>query len=348
MVVTLILLIFNQINYMGKKQQTEKTDLETKLDSLEKKYGLGRISPDELTIVSTGSIQLNVAMQIGGTALGKLIEVIGPESSGKTSLALHQLAEYQKAFPDRKVALFDYEHSYSNGYAKEIGIDINNFLLYQPDTLEMGYDMILGLIANDMVSCIVVDSQTAAAPKAVIDGEMEDSTIGLQARMNSKFCLKVKGLLSIHNTTLFLVSQTRANVGSNTGDISTGGNAIKFYSDVRWKLWKIAKKEEGLNVTTIDVIKSKLGRPYGQAKVNLLWGKGLDQIGEVIDYAVELGYVEKTGMGWFTIEGVKLQGMTKARTFLENNMEYYEVLREKVINSIIPKKEKFVNEDLYN
>jgi recombination protein RecA len=214
-------------------------------------------------------------------------------------------------------------------------VNVDELLIYQPDNMESGYDMILGLIEKDLVSAIVMDSQTAAAPKAIVDGEMSDSTIGLQARMNSKFCLKVKGLLSIHGVTLFVISQTRDNIGS-MGDpvVTTGGKAFKFYADVRWKLWKTAKKDDELNVTTIDVIKSKVGKPYGQAVVNIEWGKGFDKMGEIINYAEEFGIVVRGG-AWYSYGDVKLgQGLEKVKTLLNDNQELYEEIREKVINEL--------------
>jgi recombination protein RecA len=154
--------------------------------------------------------------------------------------------------------------------------------------------------------------------------------------MNSKFCLKVKGLLAIHNTTLFIVSQTRDNIGGNTGEVTTGGKAIKFYSDVRWKLWKSADKVNELNKTTIDVIKSKIGKPFGQAKINILWGVGIDRVAEVVEYADELGFI-KIGGAWYEIEGTKIQGMNKVREFMEDNPEYFEDLSRRVREAVIPK-----------
>ena len=317
---------------MAKKQ----TDFENKLESLEKKYGIGRVCSDEGTVVSTGSIQLNAATGIGGTLTGKMIELSGQESSGKSTLALHQLAEYQKAFPDKKVALFDFEHSEDMKYIKNIGIDPERLLIYQPETMEEGYNMILDLIKIDEVSCIVVDSQSAAPPKAVLEGEMEDSTIGLQARINSKFCMKVKGLMSIHKVTLFIISQLRDKIGGyGETTITTGGNAFKFYADMRWKIWKTAKKDDGLNITTIDVVKSKIGKPYGQAKLNIVWGVGIDKVGEVIDYAVEMKLIGKGG-GWYDVEGMKLREKDM-RILINDNQEYYESLRNRVIQYVMNK-----------
>lgn len=253
-----------------------------------------------------------------------------------TTTVLHQMAEYQKAFPERRVVYLDYEHSFDPVYASAIGVDVDTLKIYQPYSMESGYDLAVDLIKSDLVSCIVIDSQTAAEPKAAVDGQIGDSTIALQARINSKFCLKVKGLLDLHKTTLFFVSQIRANVGAMMGDglVSTGGYAIKFYSDVRWKIWKTAKKDDELNITTIDVIKSKVGKPYGQAKVNILWGYGFDKVGEVVEYAIEFGFMGKAGAGWYTIGENKIQGMDKLREIFENDPETYKDLHQKVIDKL--------------
>lgn len=323
------------------RTKQEKTDFETTLSELEKKYGMNRVDPEELTIVSTGSLQLNQAMRIGGTALGKIVELFGPNSSGKTTLTLHQMAEYQKAFPDKRVALFDYENSFDLNYATALGVDVEKLLIYQPDYQEMGYDMIIALIEKDLVSCIVIDSQTAAAPKAVIDGEMADSTIALQARNNSKFCLKVRGLLTIHKVTLFIISQTRDNIGSYGGEqtITTGGNAIKFYSDIRWKVWKQNDKANELNKTTVDVVKSKVGIPFGQAKFNILWGKGISIENEVLDYALEFNIIKKSGT-WYSYGESNLgQGAEKTILLFKDNPELYQEIYDKVITILNGKKE---------
>lgn len=327
---------------MAKKRE-EKQGLDLMLAELEKKYGLGRLIPEDLTIVSTGSLQLNQAMGIGGTAVGKFVELFGSESSGKSTLTLHQMAEYQKAFPNKKVALFDYEHSFDKKYANSLGVDVDNLLIYQPETQEEGFDMVLALIEKEIVSCVVIDSQSAAMPKAILQGEMGDATIGLQARLNSKFCMKVKGLLANHNCTLFVVSQTRSNIGG-MGDptTTTGGNAIKFYADVRWKVWKMNDKINELNKTTVDVIKNKLASPFGQAKFAIQWGYGIDKLNEIIEYAVEFNLIKKGGAGWFTYtnllgdeqETIKLQGTDKMKDYLEENYEELEELERLVINSL--------------
>ena len=321
-----------------KKEEPTSEDI---LESLEKKYGLDRVDPGELTIVSTGCLMLDEVTDIGGTALGKMIEISGENSCGKSTTSLHQMAEYQKAFPERKVAYFDYEHSFDMAYAKKIGVDVDNLLIYQPDYQEQGYDMILGLIEKELVSCVVIDSQTAAAPKAIVDGEMSDATISLQARINSKFCLKVKGMLDRHKVTLFVISQLRANIGAMSGEqnITTGGKGFTFYADMRWKVWKFNDKTNELNKTTIDVIKNKLGKPFGSAKVDILWGVGFDKVGELIDYAAEFKLITKAAAGWYTIGETKVQGMDAVKEFMEDNPEYFESMKQQVLTKLKEKNE---------
>lgn len=317
---------------MAKKAKESSGDI---LKDLEAKYGVNRVAPHEITVISTGSLQLNRAMGVGGTALGKMIELFGENSCGKSTIALHQIAEYQKAFPDRKVALLDFENSCDLSYAEALGVDVDNLLIYQVDCQETGYNLALGLIEKELVSCIVIDSQTAAAPKAIIDGEMGDSTIGLQARNNSKFCLKVKGLLNLHGVTLFIISQTRSNIGGyGDGTVTSGGNAIKFYSDARWKIWKTNDKDNELSKTTVDVVKNKLGKPFGQAKFQILWGYGIDKLGEIIDYAVEFGFIKKGGAGWLTLGEYKTQGNEKMKELFMEHPEIYEQLEKDVLNKL--------------
>lgn len=320
---------------MAKKEKVEKTGADAILAELEKKYGLDRHTPDDLVITSTGSIQLDQAMGVGGTPLGKVIEIFGPESSGKSTITLHQMAEYQKAFPSKKVALFDYEHSFDKGYAENLGVDVENLLIYQPETMESGYDMVLGLIEAELVSCIVIDSQSAATPKAILDGEMGDATIGIQARINSKFCMKVKGLLAVHNCTLFLISQLRDAIGSmGEPTTTTGGKAIKFYADVRWKVWKFNDKINELNKTTVDVVKNKVASPFGKAEMNIIWGKGFDKVGEMVDYACQFDIIKKGGAGWYTFREEKLQGMENMKVFLNDNPEILEYLQAEVTKNL--------------
>jgi recombination protein RecA len=310
---------------MAKK--VEKTDMDAMIAEMEKKYGLQRVELEELTVVSTGSLQLNQAMGVGGTAVGKFIELFGPESCGKSTLTLHQMAEYQRAFPEKRVALFDYEHSFDMVYARALGVNVETLLIYQPETQEEGYDMIIALVGKDILSCVVVDSQSAAMPKAILQGEMGDATIGLQARNNSKFCMKIKGLLDVHNCTLFMVSQTRDKIGS------MGGNAIKFYADIRWKIWKMNDKVNELNKTTVDVVKNKLASPFGQAKFAIDWGHGVDKLGEIIEYASDFDIIAKGG-SWYTYKAFKCQGVDKLRDFLEENPDELLEVEKQVLETL--------------
>jgi recombination protein RecA len=319
---------------MAKKVKEEKEGIDLILANLEKKYGLNRQDIAEHVVVSTGSIQLNQAMGIGGTALGKIVEIFGAESSGKSTITLHQIVEYQKAFPNKKVALFDYEHSFDKLYARNLGVDVDNLLIYQPETMESGYDMIIALVENEITSCIVIDSQSAAQPNVMLQGEMGDSTIGLQARINSKFCMKIKGLLDIHNCTLFIISQLRDSIGGMGDPVTTtGGKAIRFYADVRWKVWKMNDKDNELNKTTVVIAKNKLAAPFSEAKINILWGKGFDKIGEIVDYACEFDIIKKGG-AWFTFKEEKFQGMEKIKVFLEDNPEVLEYIEKEVLKRL--------------
>lgn len=320
---------------MAKKEKIEKQGNDKILADLEAKYGMRSNVPSKKDIVSTGSLQLNQAMKIGGTALGKIIEIFGPESSGKSTITLHQIVEYQRAFPERKVALFDYEHSFDVEYAKNLGVDIDKLLIYQPTTMEDGYDMIIALVEKDLISCAVIDSQSAAQPKAMLQGEMGDATIGLQARINSKFCMKIKGLLDIHKCTLFIISQLRDAIGSMGDPVTTtGGKAIRFYADVRWKIWKMNDKENFQNKTTVDVIKSKVGPPFGKAQFLIKWGKGISVLDEVLEYAEEFNIIKRAG-SWYSYGDNKLgQGSEAVITLFNDNPEFYEEVYKKVIDKL--------------
>lgn len=316
---------------MAKKEKIEKQGVDALIADLEKKYNLSRSNPEQPKVVNSGSIALNKATGIGGVPLGKMIEIQGPESSGKSTITLHIIAEFQKAIPEKRVAYFDFEHSYDRKYATAIGVDSDSLLIYQPSCAEEGYDLLLSLIENDAISLAVLDSQTAAIPKAVIDGDIGDATIGLAARINSKFCGKVKGLLDIHECTLISISQLRANIGfMSTGDVSTGGNAWKFYADQRWKVWKMNDKDNAQNKTTVDIIKNKLSAPFGQAKFMIEWGIGIDKLAELVDYAVEFDLIKKGGAGWYQFNEEKMQGMDNVKKFLNDNPEVLEYLEKEV------------------
>lgn len=322
------------------KIKEEKVGIDKLLEEVEKKYGIKKAEKSEFKVVSTGSIQLNRATGIGGTKVGTMVEMFGAESSGKSTVILHQLKEYQLAFPEKYVALFDFEHCFDAKYATSIGVNLDRLLIYQPDNQEQGFDLLLGLIEKEIISCAALDSQTAAIPMKILEGDMSDVTMGLQARNNSKFCGKIKGLLDTHQVTLFVISQTRANIGGMGSDanVPTGGNSWKFYSDMRWKVWKLNDKVNELNKTTIDVIKNKLSKPFGQASINILWGVGFDIDGELIDLMEEFNLIKKAGAGWYTLEdGSKLQGKDKVVEYLNNDLELKESIKQQILSKISEK-----------
>lgn len=301
------------------------------IKELEKKYNLEQINPKELDVVSTGSILLNLALDCGGYPKGKIIEVQGPESSGKSTSILHAIAEFQKNDKNRKCALFDYEHSFDVGYAKALGVDVENLLIYQPDNQEQGLNMIYALAESNIISFVALDSHTAAQPQKIMEGEIGDHVVGLQANFYSKWLAKIKGVLEKNKITLFAVSQTRANIGVMYGptENTTSGNAWRFYSDIRLKFQKSINKEQEQNDTTITVIKNKCGRPFGIAKVGLVWSEGFDYLGELIDIGIEKGIIKKGG-AWLTINDTKIQGKEKFKEFLKDNPEYFITFETKI------------------
>ena len=315
-----------------KEEEVKKKPIDAVIAELNKKHGLNTVKKEDLTVVSSGSYTIDRATGIGGYALGKLVEMYGPESSGKSTVCLHAIKAFQSAFPDRKVALFDYEHSWDKKYAISIGVDVENVLIYQPDDQEQGYDMIVSLIEKEVCSLILIDSHTAAIPKKIIEGEMGDITMGLQARNNSKFLGKIKGLIDRHKVAIIAVSQTRANIGGmGTGDISTGGNGWKFYADMRFKIWKSLDKEHESNKTTIDVIKNKCANPFGKAEFKINWGTGIDNIEEIITMAEESDVIKRAG-SWYSYGDIKIgQGANGVKKTFDDNAELFEEIKTKTL-----------------
>lgn len=317
------------------KIKEEKQGIDKILADLESKFGLGKLKKEELAIVDSGSYSINKATNLGGYPLGKLIELYGAESCGKSTIVLHAIASFQKRFPDKKVALFDYEYSFSPEYAENLSVNIDDLLIYQPDNQEQGYDMILGLLEKEICSLIVIDSHTSAIPMKVIEGDMGDATIGLQARNNSKFLGKVKGLLDKSKTTMLAVSQTRVNIGG-MGDINvpTGGSSWKFYSDMRFKIWKTNDKPNELNKTTLDVIKNKCAVPFGKAEFDIVWGEGIDNMQEIIEFGVEFGIIRKAG-SWYSHGDTKIgQGSNAVKELFKSNPEFYEEVKSQVLSKL--------------
>lgn len=303
-----------------------------KLEELEKQLGLNRTPNEKKEVISSGSIGLDLALGNGGFMVGKIVEAFGDFSSGKSTSTLHLIKEAQIRFPDKKVALLDYENSFDAAYAQSVGVDIDSLIIYQPTTMEQGYNMAIKLVENEIVSVIVIDSHTAATPQKVLDGEIGDATIGLAARLNSTFLSKIKGELNKHNVLLFAISQLRSNIGGyGAAETTTGGNAWKFYSDVRLRFQKSVDKDKELSETTITVVKNKCAVPFRQAKINILWGKGYDTLGELIDIGIQAGFIIKGG-AWLTYGENKIQGKEKFKELLQDNPEFLNEIKEKVNN----------------
>lgn len=316
----------------------EKEKKKSIVEELNKKYGKGTIIGGNekalnLKVVKTGSLTLDIATGLGGNPEGKLIEIFGPESSGKTTLCLHFIAEFQKA--KRKTMLSDYEHSFDKKYAIALGVDVDALFISQPNTMEDGYNIICELIESEEFGLIVLDSQTAMVPAKCLEGEIGDAKMALQARINSEAYLKIHRLLDIHNVTMIVVSQLRTNIGGyGDPNVPTGGNALKFYSDMRYKVSKQLDKEHDQNKTTVEVIKNKCAPPFGKAEFKIKWGTGIDRMQEILDLAVEYKFLTKGGAGWYTIGETKLQGDDAVKEYLKANPKLAEELETKVINKI--------------
>lgn len=326
---------------MAKAKKTEETanTYQKQIEILNKLYGEGTIiggtdTIGDLEVVDSGSLTLNIATGIGGLPVGKLIEIYGPESSGKSTCCLHFIAQFQKA--GKKCLLVDFESSFDKYYAANLGVNTDDIVYSQPDYMEAGYDIISRMIQSGEIGLIVLDSHTTAPPKKTFEEELDgNATMALQARINSQALLKIKPLLLPNHCTLIAVSQLRSQIGSQTpGDKPTGGNSYKFYSDMRFKIWKILDKEGETNKTTIDVVKNKCAPPFGKAEFKIEWGKGISRNGELLDLAVELDFIKKGG-AWYSYEDVvKLQGSEKFIDYMNDNPEWTMELEQKVLTKL--------------
>ncbi len=308
----------------------KKKALEQAVSQIEKQFGKGSIMKlgdepisTEIGVISTGSIGLDAAIGIGGIPRGRVIEIFGPEASGKTTLALHIIAEAQKK--GGIVAFIDAEHALDSVYAKNLGVDIDNLMISQPDTGEQGLEITETLVRSGAVDAIVIDSVAALVPRAEIEGEMGDSHMGLQARLMSQALRKLTGTISKSRTSVVFVNQTRMRIGVMFGnpETTTGGMALKFYSSVRIDIRRIASLKEGQNVigsrTRARVVKNKLAPPFREAEFDLIFGQGISRIGELIDLAIDQGIIEKGG-AWFSYKNERLgQGREHTKKFLEEN-----------------------------
>ena len=308
---------------------TKKQSLDNALKQIEKEYGQGTImklgTKDivEVGSISTGSFGLDKALGIGGLPRGRVVEIYGPESSGKTTLTLQVIAECQKA--GGSAAFIDAEHALDPEYAKALGVDIDELVVSQPDTGEQALEVTDTLIQSKSLDVIVVDSVAALVPRAELEGDMGDSHVGLQARLMSQALRKITGNIQKSNTMVIFINQIRMKIGVMFGnpETTTGGNALKFYSSVRLDIRRVGAIKDGDeivgNETRVKVVKNKVAPPFKVVDFQILYGKGINRIGEIIEYAVKKDVVEKSG-SWYSYKGEKIgQGLNKATAFLREN-----------------------------
>ncbi|WP_162343084.1 MULTISPECIES: recombinase RecA [Cyclobacterium] len=321
---------------------TEKLKaLQLTLDKLEKTYGKGTVMKlsDNVVLdvpaISTGSLGLDMALGIGGVPRGRVIEIYGPESSGKTTLSMHCIAEAQKA--GGLAAFIDAEHAFDKSYAEKLGIDIENLLISQPDSGEQALEITEHLIRSGAIDIIVIDSVAALVPKGELEGEMGDSKMGLQARLMSQALRKLTGAINKTGCACIFINQLREKIGVMFGnpETTTGGNALKFYASVRLDIRRIGQIKEGPdnilgNRTKVKVVKNKVSPPFKVVEFDIMYGEGISKVGEIIDLGVEFEIVKKAG-SWFSYEGNKLgQGRDAVKTLLLDNPELMEELELKI------------------
>lgn len=327
---------------MAKKAENDKT-LEQVLADIEKQFGKGSImklgeeSHNEIDVVSSGSLTLDIALGVGGYPKGRIIEIYGPESSGKTTFALHAIAEVQKA--GGKAAFIDAEHALDPVYAKNLGVDINDLLLSQPDTGEQALEICDALVKSEAINIIVIDSVAALVPQAEIEGEMGDSHVGLQARLMSQALRKLSGTISKTNTIAIFINQLREKVGVLFGnpETTTGGRALKFYATIRLDVRRGEQIKNGDNVignkTNVKIVKNKVAPPFKTASLEIMYGQGVSKEAEILDLASDIGIVDKSG-AWYSYKGEKIgQGKENAKQFLRDNPKIKEEIENKVRES---------------
>lgn len=314
--------------------------LEMALSQIEKQFGKGSImklgeeSKLNVEAVSTGALDLDIAVGIGGLPRGRIIEIYGPESSGKTTLTLHAIAEHQKI--GGIAAFIDAEHALDPQYAKRLGVDIENLIVSQPDTGEQALEIAEALVRSGAIDIIVVDSVAALVPKAEIEGEMGDSHMGLQARLMSQALRKLAGAIKRSNTTIIFINQLREKIGVMFGspETTTGGRALKFYASIRLDIRRIESLKQGDEIignrTRIKVVKNKVASPFKQAEVDIMYGEGISQEGNILDVGVNSDIVNKSG-SWYSYEEHRLgQGRENAKEFLKDNVEIANEIEKKI------------------
>ncbi len=327
----------------NKVRQEKLKALELTLDKIEKGYGKGTImklgdqAVVDVSIIDSGSITVNLALGVGGYPRGRVVEIFGPEASGKTTLALHAIAEAQKK--GGIAAFIDAEHAFDRFYAEKLGVDIENLLISQPDNGEQALEITDHLIRSGAIDIIVIDSVAALTPKAEIEGEMGDSKMGLQARLMSQALRKLTANISKTNTCCVFINQLREKIGVMFGnpETTTGGNALKFYASIRVDIRRISQLKEGEEITgnrtKVKIVKNKVAPPFKKAEFDIIYGEGISKTGEIIDLATELNLIKKSG-SWFSYGDTKLgQGRDAVKQLLKDNPELAEEIEAKIFEA---------------
>ena len=334
---------------MAAAQEGKLKALQAAMAKIEKDFGKGAIMKlgdekiENVEVIPTGSIALNAALGVGGYPKGRIIEIYGPESSGKTTLAIHAIAECQKA--GGIAAFIDAEHAFDRFYAEKLGVDIDNLWISQPDNGEQALEIADQLIRSSAIDILVVDSVAALTPKKEIEGDMGDNNVGLQARLMSQSLRKLTSTISKTNTTCIFINQLREKIGVMFGnpETTTGGNALKFYASVRLDIRRVTAIKDGDqvigNMTRVMVVKNKVAPPFRKAEFEIMFGEGISKVGEILDLGVEYGIIQKSG-SWFSYNGSRLaQGRDASKALLRDNPELCDELEAQIMEKLNDRKE---------